>query len=191
MRKHLYLLLDFVTGPKATIELLKQEDYFGYSFFVFAAAFFTQTLGNQLILFTDRAHTPSLIHINFIFSTCVMLTLLVIYIAWIHFSASLLNKPGNIKLLLTAVNLSFVPLFLLFPLGQITAAFIPWPFEFFSALSSMIYLWVIVLFFISVKNTYALSGFQTLSTLTSPLIFIPVFVVLMILGVIIIVFSLR
>ncbi|MBU0952158.1 MAG: hypothetical protein KKH91_04965 [Elusimicrobia bacterium] len=189
MEKYISLTLDFILSPKNTIEKLKQNNLPGFALFIFILAVFTQALANQVVLSADSSHSVPLLYINFLFWLAVLLSIFVLYLAWIHFVSSMFHKEGNIKTAITAGALCFIPLFLAFPFSSIFAAFSPSPVEWYSGLMSIIGLWILILFFISIKNTYSLSGSQTITILISPIVFIPVFLVISILGIMILVMS--
>jgi len=189
MEKYISLTLDFILSPKSTVEQIKQSNLTGFALFVLILAVFTQTVSNQVVLSADSSHSVPLLYLNFLFCVSLSLLALFLYLAWIHFVSNLFHKEGNIKTAITTGALCFIPLFVAFPFSSIFAAFSPSPVEWYSGFMSIIVLWMLILFFISIKNTYSLSGSQAITILLSPVIFIPVLLVISILGILILILS--
>jgi hypothetical protein len=170
MIKTIELLADFLISPRAAIEEIKRGDYFWTGFAALALAVVSEGAADRLLFFSDGSVTIVSFIAGSLIAFLAAFVTIVVFSAWAHFAAGLFGSQAEVKKLMAAAELSFVPLLLLPPVASIVLAWLPMPVVFYVLALLAVYCWISYLLYAAVKNVYSLSAGRTLAVLAAPIL---------------------
>ncbi len=171
MEKYFDIFLNFIVSPKETIQQIKHQNYIKFGTFIFILAILCLT-GQQVLI--SKSNFVS----AFLLNVCVASSILIAFTSWVHFVSSFFSDACNIKTSITVFLMCFSPLFFSFPLAAIFATWMPVPFFWYLIINFLIFVWIVSLFIIGIKNIYSLNKKQVYLVVFSPLVLIGLFVLI-------------
>lgn len=136
----------------------------------FILAIFTQSLINQLFLINSNKQSLTRLVFDFALSLTIYAVIIMLYLALIQFIISFFHREMDIRTVLSISGLSFAPIFLCLPVSIITTIWISPSSLLFGLVSFLVFLWITILFFSGIKETYSLSFWQLILVIFSPVL---------------------
>jgi hypothetical protein len=175
MIKNIGLLFDYFASPGETANELKTSKIGLFSFAVFVMAIFTQSLANQILIVMSDKSSTGLFSLDILLGFIISGLSLFVFTAWTHFMSDVFNKISSVKTIMKIFCLSIAPLLLCLPLSVFFVTWTNNPWIFYSISAVLIYIKVVHLMFVGIKQSCYLSFGQTLTIFLGPFIIIPLF----------------
>ena len=189
MIKNVLLLVDYIASPGGKVKEIKASGTGLFSFLVFAAAIFTQSLSNQLLNLNSGSSSLTMLLLD-VFSNLIAGCLtLFIFTLWVHFMADFMNKISSATAVMKVCCMSAAPLVLCLPVALFLVAWTKKPLMPYYIIYFLILIKVIQLLFVGLRDSFHLNSKETVIIFVAPFIIIPVVCTLLLVIVLMYVFT--
>jgi len=178
MNAYVDFILGFLLSPRDEIEKVKNNNLAVPAFINLLIIVIAISIGGQILYPYGGVKSIVLLVLNTTLNAALILSFIFIASGWYHFISALFGKHGEIKNTITLMALSLSPLLLSLPSLIILLKLTGNPVMFYSVIMFLIFIWIFSLSFISIRLNYGLSARETAVVLFSPVIFIPLFFVI-------------
>jgi len=177
MVKYVNLFIELVSNPRQFIEQNRQNNFIFGSLAVFGLSIFCRCLAEQVILVNAGKHSLVIFSLNFLLKIICYGISILLYLSWINFLANLYNKSGDLKFVITNLAIGYGMFVFILPVDLILTSMITNPGILHILAVFVLNIVYMVFSAFIIKIAYSLTTVETILILFSPLIFLPVFLV--------------
>lgn len=168
--ENLAIVYELLVKPRVGIRAAAQKHSLGLAVFIVFISSASGTVANALVFSQDPTLALISLSSGLIFRILSVFVGLFLLACILHFVAEGLNGEGRVSLLFIALGCSLLPGILISPLSLIAAAIGPFPLRvgFYLISEMVIFLWMVTLQIMAVKEVYRLSSGRAILTYLIP-----------------------